>query len=187
MRFPQYSTSAVLTAHRGRSLAYSALFMAALACMGTNPAAAMPLAEPDFDPSRMLRLGADDYSSGSSSSFSVTNPARFSMQQSYSLSAMSGPHGSLSSGLYLNTLSYQFTPLLVAFVDVGFYTPLHSSIPGLEQGAGMGSLVLPRVGLEYRPTERLSLNLELVNGPDAWKAYGGLPRSSHFLQGSRIP
>ena len=41
----------------------------------------------------------------------------------------------------------------------------------MAQGTG-SSVILPRVGLEYRPNENFSMNLELLNGPDAWKAYG---------------
>jgi hypothetical protein len=115
------------------------------------------------------------------------------MEQSYSLSATSGPQGSSSSGLYLNTLNYRFTPLMTAFVDVGFHTPIHSSMPGLEQGGSAGSLVLPRMGLEYRPNDRLTFNLEMVNGADAYKAWGGTPYGSYGSSlsrshsGSRIP
>lgn len=105
----------------------------------------------------------------------LEHPGRFFMRQSYSLTAISGAAGSASSGLYLNTLNYQVTPLMTAFVDVGFHTPIHSSLPGMEQDGGIGSIVLPRMGLEYRPNDRFTLNLELVNGPDAWKAWGGSP------------
>lgn len=127
------------------------------------------------------------------SSFSLAEPSRFSMTQSYSLSAMSSAQGSASSGLYLNTLSYQLTPLMAAFVDVGFHTPIHSSMPGLESAEGLGSVVLPRMGLEYRPSERLQFNFELVNGADAAKAWGGSPYSPYgssawrTTRGSRIP
>src|SRR5690606_26572490 len=111
---------------------------------------------------------------------SGSHAGRFSMSQSYSLTALSGPGGSASSGLYLNTLSYRLTPLLTASVDVGFHTPIHSSVPGIEPGASAGSVVLPRMGLEYRPSDRMNINFELVNTPDAWKAYGGAPWSSPF-------
>lgn len=127
--------------------------------------------------------------SGARSSLSLAQPNRFSMHQSYSLTAMSTPQGSASSGLYLNTLSYQLAQPLSMFVDVGFYTPIHSSIPGMNASAGAGSIVLPRMGLEYKPSDRLTMNLELVNGPDAWKAYGmgGGPWSPSRFAGSRDP
>ncbi len=135
----------------------------------------------DFDTRGMTHSGARE----GSTSLALAQPNRFSMRQSYSLSAMSGAYGSASSGLYLNTLSYQLSAPLVMFVDVGIHTPLHSSIPGMEASAGAGSIVLPRMGLEYRPNDRLTMNLELVNGPDALKAYG--PFSPHLFPGSRTP
>jgi hypothetical protein len=150
----------------------------------STPRATLMTRQPDFD-SRSL------VSSGSSvSGFSLTNPNRFSMRQSYSVSAMSSSAGSASSGLYLNTVGYKISDPLFMFVDVGIHTPLHSSIQGMNGNAGAAgsSMVIPRMGLEYRPTERLTVNLELVNGPDAWKAYGpgwGFGRSSFY--GSRFP
>jgi len=113
----------------------------------------------------------------SSSGFSFLQPNRFSMHQSYSVSFMSSGAGSASSGLYLNTLSYRLANPLTLSADLGFYTPISSTFPGsrqntlISQGGG-SSVVLPRVGLEYRPNENFSMNLEIFNGPDAWKAYG---------------
>jgi hypothetical protein len=140
----------------------------------------------DFDARGMLRPGPGHTGSGAAS-FSFAQPGRLSMRQSYSLTAMSGGGGSMSSGLYLNTLSYQLSDPLSVTVDVGFHTPLHSSYPGLEAAGGAGSLVLPRLGLEYRPSERFSVHVDLFNGPDAWKAYGGLPWGSRALHGNRVP
>lgn len=120
---------------------------------------------------------------GSVTGFSLLNPNRFSMRQSYSVGFASGSFGSSSSGLYLNTLSYRLADPLTLSADVGFHTPLYSSgafSQGSRGGAGfqdprLGStLVLPRVGLEYKPTEHTSMSLQLFNGRDAYKAYGGL-------------
>lgn len=156
----------------------------------------------DFDPRVMtrsdesgraaaLRTHPGTHAAGNGgASFALDQPDRFSMHQSYSVTAMSSAYGSASSGLYLNTLNYQVTPLMTAFVDVGFHTPIHSSLPGMDHAEGLGSLVVPRLGLEYRPNDRLTLNFELVNGPDAWKAWGGAPSSwSGFrpFPGSRTP
>jgi hypothetical protein len=153
----------------------------AAAAASASPSGGAPAGD-DFDAGGMTLSGTR----GARPSFSLAQPGRFSMHQSYSLSAMSTSQGSASSGLYLNTLSYQLAQPLVMFVDVGFYTPLHSSIPGMNSSAGAGSVVLPRMGLEYKPSERLTMNLELVNGPDAWKAYGG-PWSPSLFTGSRTP
>ena len=148
--------------------------------------------QPDFD-SRSMISRSPDMSGGSSvSGFSLTNPNRFSMHQSYSVTAMSSNAGSASSGLYLNTIGYQISDPLLLFVDVGFHTPIHSTVQNMNGGSGAAasSVVLPRMGLEYKPTDRLTVNFELVNGPDAWKAYGnGMGYGSGYpsFYGSRFP
>lgn len=123
---------------------------------------------------------------GSVSGFSLLNPNRFSMHQSYSVNFASGSFGSSSAGLYLNTLSYRLADPLTLSADVGFYTPLYAS-PGMSLSRGgfqdprLGSsLVFPHVGLEYKPSENSSISLHLFNGRDAYKAYGGDPFLSPF-------
>jgi len=128
----------------------------------------------DFDSQNLL---APEYRNSAASGISFLDRNRFSMQQSYSLSFASGGAGSTSSGLYLNTLSYRLANPLMLSVDLGFYTPISSTIPGtrqntlMSQGAG-SSFVVPRMGLEYRPNENFSMDLEFVNERDAYKAYG---------------
>lgn len=114
---------------------------------------------------------------GSVSGFSLLNPNRFSMRQSYSMGFASGSFGSSSSGLYLNTLSYRLADPLTLSADVGFHTPLYSSSGSFSRGGFQdprlgSSLILPRIGLEYKPTEHTSMSLQLFNGRDAYKAYG---------------
>lgn len=130
----------------------------------------------DFDRSDLF---SQDYRHASSvSGFSFLNPSRFSMQQSYSVNFASGSLGSSSAGLYLNTLSYKLADPLTLSADVGFYSPLYSSTPGSFGSRGIqdpsrgSSIVLPHVGLEYRPTQNTTISLHLFNGQDAVKAYG---------------
>ena len=161
-------------------------FLSAIAAAAPST---MMTRQPDFD-SRSLLGGSTDMAGGSSvSGFSLANPHRFSMQQSYSVSAMSSRAGSSSSGLYLNTVGYKISDPLFLFVDVGIHTPLHSTVQGpYGNSDGGSSVVLPRVGLEYRPSDRMTFNLELVNGPDAWKAYGpGYGSGFPSFYGSRFP
>lgn len=173
----------------GKALAvFVAVIAVATSAAIASSAPSLLHARDDFDARALMRPtpGEDDTRDGRSVALSASHAGRFSMAQSYSLTAMSGSGGSASSGLYLNTLSYRLTPLLTASVDVGFHTPIHSSIPGIDPaaGAGAGSVVLPRMGLEYRPSDRMSIHFELVNAPDAWKAYGGAPWSSPFSPGA---
>jgi hypothetical protein len=133
------------------------------------------LSEPqEFDRGSLM---APEYREGSVSGFSLANPNRFSMRQSYSVNFASGSFGSQSAGLYLNTLSYKLADPLTLSADVGFYSPLYSSSGSFSkagfQDPRMGSsLVLPRIGLEYKPSKNTTVSLQLLNGPDAHKAYG---------------
>ena len=133
------------------------------------------LTEPDdFDRSTLL---SPNFRGPSVSGLALLHPNRFSMQQSYSVGFSSSSYGSQSSGLYLNTLSYRLAEPLTLTADVGFHTPFHSSLSGVPspslRGSGMGSsLVLPHVGLEYRPSKLTTISLHLINGPDAARAYG---------------
>ncbi len=140
----------------------------------------------DFDRNALL---APNYRPNSSAGFSFLNPNRFSMQQSYSVSFASGGQGSSSGGLYLNSISYQLANPLWLSMDLGFQTPLYSS--GAYNATGKSGLfnhgngardassfVLPRIGLDYKPTENMSFSLQFFNGQDATKAYG--PMNPYF-------
>jgi hypothetical protein len=146
----------------------------------SEPAASAPvqtvLTQPqDFD--RGTLMAPEPQSTSSVSGFSLLNPNRFSMHQSYSVDFASGSSGSSSAGLYLNTLSYKLADPLTLSADVGFYTPLYSTSGAFTRGGFQdprlgSSLILPHVGLEYKPTENTTFSLHLFNGQDAAKAYG---------------
>lgn len=162
-----------------------ASFSLGLALIGAIPAMASPSTvlrdRGEFDSRGILVGGRESSISG----LSFADRSRFSMQQSYSVSALSSASGSMSSGLYLNTVSYRISDPLVLSVDMGVHTPMHSTFAGNSgaTGAEASSFVLPRVGLDYVPNDRFSMHFQIYNGPDAWKAYGPYP----FFPGSRIP
>jgi hypothetical protein len=166
------------------NLPHFRIFAILLAVSSVVPAFASPSTvlrdRGEFD-SRSLLGGRESSLSG----LSFANPSRFSMQQSYSVSAYSSGSGSMSSGLYLNTVSYRISDPLVLSVDMGVHTPMHSTFAGNSgaTGAEASSFVLPRIGLDYVPNDRFSMHFQVYNGPDAWKAYGPYP----FFPGSRIP
>lgn len=133
------------------------------------------LTEPDgFNRGSLL---SPEYQGNQVSGFSMMNPNRFSMRQSYSVNFASGSVGSSSGGLYLNTLSYKLADPLTLSADVGFATPFYSSTGsfsknGFQDPSVGSSFVLPHVGLEYRPSKSTTISLHLINGQDAAKAYG---------------
>jgi hypothetical protein len=115
--------------------------------------------------------------SGLNSGFSLIDPARFSMSQSYSTSMSFGGGGSQAAGVYLNTLSYRLFQPLTFSVDLGIYTPFYSSQSATpattnKQLQNVGSLIFPRMSLEYQPTKNLFFSLNYINMTDACKAYG---------------
>jgi hypothetical protein len=144
---------------------------------GFSPTAAKTvLAEPQ-EFSRGTLLAPEYRSQNSISGFSLLNPNRFAMHQSYSMNFASGSRGSASSGLYLNTLSYKLADPLTLSADVGFYTPLYNTSgafahSGFQDPGANTSLIFPHVGLEYKPTDNTTFSLHLFNGQDAYKAYG---------------
>jgi hypothetical protein len=168
------------TVNRVLARLLATLSLAALPAFATPPS--QGLATPpksvltgseDFDRTDLLNR---DYKGNSVAGLSLLNPNRFSMRQSYSVGMSSGSFGTQSAGLYLNTLSYRLADPLTLSADIGFHTPFYSSFGGPAAGfrnPGLGSsLVLPHVGLEYRPSEHTSFSIHLFNGPDAAKAYG---------------
>ena len=92
----------------------------------------------------------------------LINPAKFSMHHSYSLSYYSvGKQGS-SQGLYLNTMSYQFSNPLSMQVRIGY---LHQPFGGFGQTLGMNKVFLQRAMLQYKPSENMIIKLDYQQLP----------------------
>ena len=108
----------------------------------------------------------------------LIDPQRFNMQQSYSMSYWSSSNGSSSSqGLYLNHMTYALANNLNMFVDVGYHTPFHSEFQANDPRISAfqdqsSSMVIPRFGLEYQPSESVFMSFQFINGNDAARAWG---------------
>jgi len=141
--------------------------------------------EGEFNKDRLMR----------SSSLQLANPAGFQMQQSYSMQFTSSTLGSFSSGLYLNTISYQFGIPLKLSLDFGVYNLLYASgfssgVGGQQQSLNLSPsdskpmFVIPRIALSYRPTANTLLCLQFTNYTDAVHSYGSpyyaSPLARHF-------
>lgn len=115
-------------------------------------------------------------SSSNQSSLVLLDPGKFSMRQSYSTSMAYSGGESHSYGLYLNTLSYRLFKPLTFSMDLGLYTPFHSTIKNYSSSAqtlgDMGSIVIPRISLDYRPTKNTHISIHYFNLNDASRAYG---------------
>lgn len=96
-----------------------------------------------------------DFSSGpvkAKPKFSLLDPSRLHMTQSYSLMYSSSKSGSSSLAMYFNSIEYQISnPLTVRF-DIGY---LHQPGAILKSG-GTGSRIgqiIPGLSLTYRPSD----------------------------------
>ncbi len=116
------------------------------------------------------------------SSFSLFNPSRLKMSQSYSFGYYSGRGGSGTVGYYLNSIEYTFSnPLKVRF-DLGF---LHnpSNMFSRNSSISNSSAFVPAFSLDWRPAKYFHFRLDYrqvpVNnygghgyfGPDYWEDY----------------
>ncbi len=104
------------------------------------------------------------------------DPSKFSMSQSYSLSFASIGGRSISQGLYLNTIGYQFSNLLSMYVRLGFSHQPFGKLAGDFQPGNQ--LFISGAGFEYKPTESLKLQFEYSQTPGF--NYSPYPRS--YLQ-----
>lgn len=111
-------------------------------------------------------FGRNSLISQETAGLTFLNPQRFSMSQSYSTTMGMGGGGQYSYGMYLNHMSYQLFSPLTLYMDMGFYTPFQNSgVYNQMNGKGQtpyGSLVLPRFGLTYQPSDRLTMSLQFM-------------------------
>ena len=107
------------------------------------------------------------------SSANIFDPARFNMQQSYTLSYTGSAHGTSSAGVYINHLSYQISRPLQLFVDFGMANMFHNSMHSSQSNDlnnNQPNFIIPRFGLNYQPTKNLFLSIQYTNVRDAWQA-----------------
>lgn len=94
------------------------------------------------------------------------DPNRFSMSHSYSLSVGSFGGNSYNQGLYLNTMRYQISNPLSAFVQLGF-----SHQPFRQQNSQFGQqdqFFVSGAGLKYKPSENFQVQFEFSQRPNSY-------------------
>jgi hypothetical protein len=95
------------------------------------------------------------------------NPNKFRMTQSYTLSVGSFGGNSYHQGLYLNTMSYQFSNALTTYLQLGVaHQPLGSMLHNDFGESGTKAFV-SGAGLEYRPSDKVSLQVEFSQVPNS--------------------
>ena len=102
------------------------------------------------------------------------DPNRFSMNHSYSLSFGSFGGQSISQGLYLNTMKYQFSDPLKMYVQIGFQ---HQPLGSLGRNSlSQNQIFLSGAGVEYKPSDKFRLQFEFGQQPNSryspYRRYG---------------
>ena len=117
-------------------------------------------------------------SSSNAKTFSLLDPSRFKLYQSYSFSYFSGGGNTTSLGIYTTTLSYQISNPLSLTLSLNYlHQPL--SVVGQNYG-GIKNSVLPNFQLYYHPNSSFSFMINVVTcpSPNDW-GYYYYPRYEH--------
>jgi hypothetical protein len=103
-------------------------------------------------------------------SFSLLDPSRLKMRQSYTFGYYSGSGGSATVGYYLNSLEYTFSNPLRVRVDLGF---LHnpSSLVSRNSSKSNSGVFMPGISLDWQPTSSFHFRLDYRQTPTY--NYGG--------------
>ncbi|MBI5867904.1 MAG: hypothetical protein HZB43_06385 [candidate division Zixibacteria bacterium] len=101
--------------------------------------------------------------------FSLLDPARFKIRNSYSLSFLSGSGQSASVGMFMSTIEYQLSQPLSLRVGLGY---LHQPLGFLKNTTGPGQgRFLPSATLDYRPSDKFHFIVDFRTLP---ASYGGV-------------
>jgi|YelNatPaOPRAMG01_1025707.scaffolds.fasta_scaffold00021_71 hypothetical protein len=103
------------------------------------------------------------------------DPSRFQMRQSYTLAVGSYAGHTYSQGLYLNTMMYQFSPKLVAQLQLGL---LHQPFGNMGSPFVGSRAFVSRAEVLYRPFKNTTLHFQYNALPYAVRdPYGMYPYS----------
>lgn len=94
----------------------------------------------------------------------LLDPSRFEMSQSYSFSLISSGSRSTNVGLYLNTMTYQFSDPLLMQLRIGY---LHQPFGG-PNNLGLsdkGSVFIQDAHIQYKPMKNMIISLDYGNYP----------------------
>ncbi len=105
-----------------------------------------------------IAQGPQSMQGASSSIFSLFDPSRFSMHQSYSIAFMSGSTGSQSIAMYLNSIDYKLAQPLTLQVDLAF---MHQpqTLFGAEGSSGLNGKILPSFRLLWEPSKDFHMSI----------------------------
>jgi len=94
----------------------------------------------------------------------IFDPSKFSMQHSFSMSYFSVGGKGLSQGLYLNTMTYQFSSPLLLKLQWGIQNFPTNSL-AKNNPAFQGGFFLSGAELQYKPSDKLEMRLQFNSMP----------------------
>ncbi len=103
--------------------------------------------------------------------FSLFDPSRLTMKQSYSFGYRFGGSADGSIGYYLNSIEYVFSNPLKIRVDLGYLHSPTNLFSGTSSGLNSGAFI-PGFAIDWRPSRNFNFRLDYRHVPQ--RAYGGL-------------
>lgn len=100
--------------------------------------------------------------------FSLLDPSRLKMSQSYTFSFFSSGKQSGTFGLYTNTLEYRISQPLLVRVGLAY---LHQPLSVFNRGSqSLNGALLPNFQLFYQPSKSFQLRIDVSSMP-GWYEY----------------
>ncbi|OGC81909.1 MAG: hypothetical protein A2W07_00650 [candidate division Zixibacteria bacterium RBG_16_43_9] len=100
--------------------------------------------------------------------FSLLDPSRLKMSQSYTFSFFSSGKQSGTFGLYTNTLEYRISKPLLVRVGLAY---LHQPLSVFNRGSqSLNGVLLPNFQLFYQPSKNFQLRIDVSSMP-GWYEY----------------
>jgi hypothetical protein len=100
--------------------------------------------------------------------FSLLDPSRLKMNQSYTFSFFSSGKQSGTFGLYTNTLEYRISQPLLVRVGLAY---LHQPLSMFNRGSqSLNGVLLPNFQLFYQPSKSFQLRIDVSSMP-GWYDY----------------
>ena len=97
---------------------------------------------------------------------------RLTFRNTVGVSFQSGEFGGMSQ-YYLNTITYRASRPLVIRAQVGIQNTMFGKSSVLSSTGGGAHLVVPYLGVQYRPLENLTIDISISQRPAYYGYYGG--------------
>lgn len=101
----------------------------------------------------------------------LLDPDKLTTWRSYSFGISTGAYGTTSAGLLVQHIQYQLAKPLTLYAEIGLlHNPL--SVAGFNNGPQNASLIIPSLGLIYRPRENVIVSFHYSQTPTSAYRHG---------------